>query len=284
MGAFSREQGLQDFLAGIRVGDVLDGTVAGITRSHGVTVTLDGFTARPVGAVRPLDVHGSWERSAVVDVGRRVTAQVIAVDPDEGEVRLSMTATRHPHLWAFLAARRRGEILCGTVAAIEPFGVFVALDEGPAHPAFPGVGFVSMAELSWHRVESVTDVVRIGQPVSCEFLQSDTWNGEARLSLKATQPDPFDALDEHVATGGRPVRGLVTKLVPFGAFVRIADGVEGLIPTRETPPGGVEEGDEVTVVVTAVDRARRRVALSVLSPGGPRPPAPSGRPSPRPAP
>src|SRR5689334_12747224 len=94
----------------------------------------------------------------------------------------------YPELWAFLESLRLGEFLSGTVAAIEPFGVFVALDDGPAHPVFPGVGFVSGAELSWHHFEAVSDVVRVGQRLSCEFLQFDTWNLEARLSLKAGQP------------------------------------------------------------------------------------------------
>ncbi|MFE6222619.1 MULTISPECIES: S1 RNA-binding domain-containing protein [unclassified Streptomyces] len=170
----------------------------------------------------------------------------------------------------FLAALREGEILSGTVAAIESFGVFVALDEGPEHPVFPGVGFISMAELSWHRFESAADVVRVGQRVSCEFLQFDTTNGEARLSLKATRPDPFDRLaDEGVAVGAT-LRGTVTKLVPFGAFVEVADGVEGLIHLRDlaTPPVAAPEeavavGDALTVVVTAVDRPCRRIGLSL---------------------
>ena len=95
-----------------------------------------------------------------------------------------------PKLWAFLAALHRGEILSGTVTAIERFGVFVALDAGPDHPTFPGVGFIALPELSWRRFDTAYDVVQVGQRVSCEFLQFDTWNLEARLSLRATQPDP----------------------------------------------------------------------------------------------
>ncbi|MER7469038.1 S1 RNA-binding domain-containing protein [Streptomyces sp. NPDC097981] len=104
---------------------------------------------------------------------------------------------------------RPGEILSGTVAAIERFGVFVALDEGPAHPVFPGVGFISVPELSWRRFEAISDVVQVGERVSCEFLCFDTWNGEARLSLRATQPDPFQAFADSVAVG-QTVRGRVT--------------------------------------------------------------------------
>lgn len=131
--------------------------------------------------------------------------------------RLSMAAAENPELWAFLGSLQYGEVLCGTVAAIERFGVFVALDDGPEHPAYPGVGFITIPELSWRRFEAASDVVRVGQRVACEFLQFDTWNGEARLSLRAMQPNPFQAVADGLAVG-RILRGWVTKLVPFGAW------------------------------------------------------------------
>jgi small subunit ribosomal protein S1 len=118
------------------------------------------------------------------------------------------------------------------VAAIERFGVFVAVDEGPEHPVYPGVGFITYPELSWRRFETASDVVEVGQRVSCEFLQFDTWNGEARLSLRAMQPDPFVVFVDGVVVGQR-LSGRVTKLVPFGVFVEVADGIEGLVHLSE---------------------------------------------------
>ncbi|MFE9457662.1 S1 RNA-binding domain-containing protein [Streptomyces californicus] len=176
--------------------------------------------------------------------------------------------SENPELWAFLESLHRGEFLSGTVTAIERFGVFVALNDGPGHPVFPGVGFISLTELSWRRFEAATDVVQVGQHLSCEFLQFDTWNLEARLSLKATQPDPFQAFVDTIAVGQR-LPGQVTKLIPFGVFVQVADGIEGLVHLRElawtpvdTPADVVRLGDEITVVVTEIDRARRRLSLS----------------------
>ncbi|AZM47083.1 hypothetical protein DMB38_15850 [Streptomyces sp. WAC 06738] len=268
MGAAPDDQTSREFLAGIRVGDICSGSVAEVTRSRGVAVTLDGFPTCPLGTVWPADV--SWRRNTAVAVkaGQRITAEVMAVDLDEGQVRLAMTATENPELWAFLKSRHRGEILSGTVAAIERFGVFVSLDDGPDHPVFPGVGFITIPELSWRHIDAASDVVRVGQHVSCEFLQFDDWNGEARLSLKATQPDPFAAFAEGTAVG-ETLHGKVTKVVPFGVFVQVADGIEGLVrprePTRtpvETPEDVLQAGDEVTVVVTEIDRQRRRLALS----------------------
>jgi small subunit ribosomal protein S1 len=268
MGETPDDQASREFLAGIHVGDLCSGTVAEVTRSRGVAVTLDGFSAYPLGTVWPADVSWRGKTAVAVEVGRRITAEVVAVDLDESRVRLSMTATENPELWAFLTSRHRGEILSGTVAAIERFGVFVSLDDGPDHPVFPGVGFITIPELSWRHIDAVSDVVRVGQHISCEFLQFDDWNGEARLSLRALQPDPFAAFVEGI-TVGRTLRGHVTKMIPFGVFVRVADGIEGLVHLQEltlmpgeTPEDVLQIGDEITVVVTEIDRQRRRLALS----------------------
>lgn len=173
-----------------------------------------------------------------------------------------------PDLWAFLESLHRGEILSGTVAAIERFGVFVALDDGPDHPTLPGVGFIVIPELSWRHIDAPTDVVEIGQRVSCEFLQFDTFNAEARLSLKALQPDPFHAFADRTVVG-QELHGRVDRVLPIGVFVHVADGVVGLVPFREVhgrpaagPPEDFEAGEEIAVVVTDIERPQRRVFLS----------------------
>ncbi|WP_319596864.1 S1 RNA-binding domain-containing protein [Streptomyces sp. ID05-04B] len=110
--------------------------------------------------------------------------------------------SENPELWAFLKSLHCGEILSG---------------------------FITIPELSWPRIEAAFDVVQVGQRVSAEFLQFDTWNLEARLSLRATQPDPFQAFADRTAVGQK-LHGQVTKLVPFGVFVQVTDGIEGLVP------------------------------------------------------
>ncbi|WP_218164695.1 S1 RNA-binding domain-containing protein [Lentzea waywayandensis] len=167
----------------------------------------------------------------------------------------------YPDLHAFLSGPRSGDVLSGTVAAVERFGVFVRLDDGPAHPFFPGVGFVTIPDLTWHHIDDMSEVVSAGQRVTGEFLDYDTWNMEARLSLKALQPDPFQEFADAV-TAGHELRGLVTKAVPFGVFVRVADGVEGFLHEDEFGAAPPREGDELHVVVADVDRERRRVNLT----------------------
>ncbi|MFC1408636.1 S1 RNA-binding domain-containing protein [Streptacidiphilus sp. N1-12] len=268
MSSASQDRTSQEFLATLHVGDLCHGTVAEVTRSRGVAVTLDGYPAQPLGTVGPLDLTWRQYPATAVRAGQRITAAIIAIDLDQGQVQLSLAAAEHPELWAFLKPLRSGEILSGTVTAIERFGVFVDLDDGPEHPVLPGVGFITIPELAWHHFESATDIVRVGQHVSCEFLYFDTWNGEARLSLRATQPDPFQVFAATAAVG-QTLHGYVTKVIPFGALVRVADGVEGLIHLQElaatpveAPEDVVQVGDEVITLVIGIDRQRRKLALS----------------------
>ncbi|RBQ21059.1 30S ribosomal protein S1 [Spongiactinospora rosea] len=247
------ESPLTAFLRTVHVGDVLTGTVTEITRSH-TTVLLDGFPRAPIGVIGALD--RSWRSfghsaADLLEVGGRVAAEVI--DLREGQVWLSRSATENPDLWAYLKALRPGERLSGTVAAIENFGVFVDLDDAPGHPVFPGVGFITIPELSWSPFE---EAVSVGQHITCEFIIFTTHNGEARLSLRATQPDPFQPFARH-AHVGQILHGPVVRVAPFGVLVRVADGVEGLIPDAEA-----QVGDELTVVIAAIDPLRRRLTLS----------------------
>ncbi|MGW6448390.1 S1 RNA-binding domain-containing protein [Lentzea sp. NPDC055074] len=106
--------------------------------------------------------------------------------PSEREREL---AEEFPELHVFLSGLRPGQPLSGTVAAIENFGVFVALDEGPPHPSYPGVGFVRVPDVSWS-YDPITEVLRVGQRVTGEFQEHDAYQQEARLSLKALQPAP----------------------------------------------------------------------------------------------
>jgi small subunit ribosomal protein S1 len=160
-----------------------------------------------------------------------------------------------------------GEILLGTVAAIERFGVFVALDDGPAHPTLPGVGFIVLPELSWRRFDDPTDVVQVGQRVSCEFIGFDTYNAEARLSLKALEPDPLQAFADRTVVGQKFL-GTVEKVLPFGIVVDLSDGISGLVPFREfdgrsavSPAEEFAVGEEIAVTVGEIDVPTRRVLL-----------------------
>ncbi len=166
-----------------------------------------------------------------------------------------------PALKEFLATLRRGEERSGAVTAIENFGVFVDLDGAPE----PSVGFIPPPEVSWRWIASCGEVVTIGQRVTAAVLGVDAeMRGQAVLSLIALQSNPWLAWVDQV---GSVLRGRVTKLVPFGVFVRIDDGMDGLLHTSELSQLGsdrdIRVGDELTARIAEVDPAMRRIRLSL---------------------
>ncbi|MER5871933.1 S1 RNA-binding domain-containing protein [Streptomyces sp. NPDC002044] len=161
----------------------------------------------------------------------------------------------------FLMALHPGDVVAGVVARIENFGVFVDLDGAPEASA----GFIPPPELSWRWISSCHEAVSLGQRVNAEVLALDTeMRGQAMLSLVALQPNPWSLWTDRA---GSVIRGRVTKLVPFGIFVSLDEGIAGLVHHSELPPAGPERtvriGDEMTVQIAEVDVPMRRIRLSL---------------------
>ncbi|MER5862043.1 S1 RNA-binding domain-containing protein [Kitasatospora sp. NPDC002040] len=158
---------------------------------------------------------------------------------------------------AFLGSLRVGDTVTGTVATgLEDVGVRVDLDGEPDR----GLGFLRVPELSWERVDSVDVVAPIGRRIRARILHVDwTWE-EVSLSVKALTPDPWRTPGRLPASGAA-VRGTVSRVLPFGVFVRLAEGVEGMVHAPEAAVA-VAMGDEVEVVVLDVDLMRRRIGLA----------------------
>ena len=149
----------------------------------------------------------------------------------------------------------------GVISSIVNFGAFVDLG---------GVdGLVHVSELSWKHIDHPSEVVEVGQKVTVEVLDVDMDRERVSLSLKATQEDPWQTFARTHGIG-QIVPGKVTKLVPFGAFVRVEDGIEGLVHISELaqrhvdlPEQVVKVGEDVFVKVIDIDLERRRISLSL---------------------
>jgi len=161
----------------------------------------------------------------------------------------------------FLKELQKGQVRSGVVSSIVNFGAFVDLG---------GVdGLVHVSELSWKHIDHPSEVVEVGQEVTVEVLDVDMDRERVSLSLKATQEDPWQHFARTHAIG-QVVPGKVTKLVPFGAFVRVDDGIEGLVHISELaerhvelPEQVVNVGDDIFVKVIDIDLERRRISLSL---------------------
>lgn len=198
-------------------------------------------------------------------VGRELEAKIIELDKNRNNVVLSRRAwleqTQSEVRHSFLSQLQKGQIRKGTVSSIVNFGAFVDLG---------GVdGLVHVSELSWKHIDHPSEVVEVGQEVTVEVLDVDMDRERVSLSLKATQEDPWQQF-ARTHQIGQLVPGKVTKLVPFGTFVRVEEGIEGLVHISELaerhveiPEQVVQVGTEIFVKIIDIDLERRRISLSL---------------------
>jgi small subunit ribosomal protein S1 len=200
-------------------------------------------------------------------VGRTIAFKIIECDPERGRVVFSERA-------ALAESGKRnllfGEIypgkrVCGIVTNITEFGVFVDLG---------GVeGLIHVSELSWGRVRHPMEVVKVGETVQAHVIQVDQDRARIALSLKRLIPNPWETAEERYLPG-QVVDAVITSVVPFGAFARLEEGLDGLIHSSEIiysdnldePDEGLYEGKTVRVKVLNVNAARQRLGLSMNLP------------------
>jgi small subunit ribosomal protein S1 len=187
-------------------------------------------------------------------IGKQVEARIIELDKNRNNVVLSRRAfleqTQSESRTTFLNQLQKGQVRSGVVSSIVNFGAFVDLG---------GVdGLVHVSELSWKHIDHPGEV-----------LEVDFERERVSLSLKATQEDPWQAF-ARTHTINQVVPGVVTKLVPFGAFIRVHEGIEGLVHISELaerhveiPEQVVQVDDELFVKIIDIDLERRRISLSL---------------------
>jgi small subunit ribosomal protein S1 len=198
-------------------------------------------------------------------VGRNLEAKIIELDKHRNNVVLSRRAwleeTQKEQREEFLDNLKPGEVRRGTVSSVVNFGAFVDLGGMD--------GLVHVSELSWKHVAHPSEVVQVGDEIEVEILEVDMERERISLSLKATQQDPWQAFANNHRVG-ELVYGRVTKLVPFGAFLQVGDGIEGLVHISEMaahhvdlPEQVVSPGEELWVKIIDLDLQRRRISLSI---------------------
>ncbi|MDR6224524.1 30S ribosomal protein S1 [Desmospora profundinema] len=240
-------------------GENLEATVADVVKG-GLVVDL---------GVRGFIPASLVERHFVEDFsdykGRSLTLKVIEIDPAKNKLILSRKAVLDEELERkkvdTLESLEAGQVLDGTVQRLTDFGAFVDIG---------GVdGLVHVSELAWTRVEHPAEVLSEGDQVKVKVLKVDKENERISLSIKETQPGPWERVSEAIQTGD-VVSGTVKRLVSFGAFVEVYEGVEGLVHISQisrrhisTPSEVLEEGQEVKVKVLDMQPDQKRISLSI---------------------
>ncbi|MCB0328528.1 MAG: 30S ribosomal protein S1 [Bdellovibrionales bacterium] len=215
----------------------------------------------------------SWTKkvrnpSNIMSVGDYVEAVVLGIDREQRRVSLGMKQLM-PNPWRELSDRLiPGTRVKGKVRSITEFGIFVGIEDGID-------GLVHVSDFSWTKrikdPEEISKLFSKGDEVEAVVLEVDVDNERLSLGIKQLETDPWDTIAQRYPVGVK-IKGKVSSLTDFGVFVEIEDGIEGLIHNSqlglkrdEDAKDHFKVGDEVEAEVTAVDRAERRISLSIKS-------------------
>jgi small subunit ribosomal protein S1 len=240
-------------------GLVLEGTVKAIS-DFGVFVDLGGVD----GLVHITDL--SWGRvshpSEIVQLDQQV--KVVVLDFDENRKRISLGMKQlTPHPWDQIGERYEpGSKVRGKVVSLTDYGAFIEIEKGVE-------GLIHISEMSWtQHVKHPSQVVSLGQMVEAAVLNIDKSDRKLALGMKQLEPDPWNDLTAKYPSGSVH-KGIVRNLTNFGVFIELEPGVDGLVHISDLswtkkirhPGEFVKKGDEIQVVVLAIDNEHRRISL-----------------------
>ena len=253
----------------VKAWDILDKAFKDGTPVEGVVrEVVKGGLLVDVG-VRAFLPASQVERGYVEDlgqyVGQHIRAKVIELNRGRKKVILSRKAVLEEEYTLrrqqTLNSIQEGQIVKGTVQRLTPFGAFVDIG---------GIdGLLHVSEISWRRISHPGEVLKVGDEIEVKILKVDRENEKVSLSQKQVLPDPWENVTEKYPVG-KIVPATVVRLVPFGAFVELEPGVEGLIHISHLadwhvakPEDVVQEGQEIQVKVLSVDPEEKRMRLSL---------------------
>jgi small subunit ribosomal protein S1 len=245
-------------------GDMWEGAVTGYNRGGLIVQFGDIQAFVPVSHITdlPRGIPENERQSRLAQlVGRPMGFKVIEVDRQRRRLVLSQRNAqkefREKQKARLLENLAEGQVRTGMVTGLRDFGAFV--DLGGAD------GLIHISELSWRRVKHPSEVLSIGQNVEVEVLKVDREAKRIGLSLKRRHPDPWQRVAERFQPG-QTIDGTVTRLAPFGAFVDLGEGIEGLLPSNQIAGRtDVTENSAVRVRVLNVEPERQRVGLALQS-------------------
>ncbi len=194
-------------------------------------------------------------------VGKSINLKITEVDAPKRRLILSAESAQAEKRQELLLQFKKGQIISGKVVKILDFGAFIDLG---------GIdGLVHISQLSWKKVKHPSEVLSVGEEVQVKVIEVDRERQRIGLSRKALLPGPWQTLPEEVSDGDY-IEGVITRIVDFGAFAKIPQGVEGLIHTSQIgysahldPQSAVKPGDRVLVKVLEIKPERKRIALSM---------------------
>ena len=245
----------------IKEGEVMEGTVRSLT-DFGAFVDIGGVDA----LLHVADI--SWSRvnkpADAVTAGQQVQVKVLKVDAAKRRISVGMKQLL-PHPWELVGEKYKvGDRVQGTVTRVAEFGAFVELDKGVE-------GLIHVSEMSWSKkMKKASEIVKPGEQVDVVILGVNQGDRRISLGLKQALGDPWAGIQEKFPTGSI-VEGSVVSMTNFGAFVQLAEGVEGMIHIGDIsaekrlnhPQDALKQGQIVKAQVLEVDSEKRRLRLGM---------------------
>jgi len=193
-------------------------------------------------------------------INRRIKVKVIEIDPAINRLVLSQKASAMgvtPTIQKEkLAKIKQNDVVKGTISGIAPFGIFVDVD---------GIeGLIHISEVAWEKVDNLAGIYKVGAKIEVMILDVNTNEGKLNLSIKRLTPDPWkNILDRYPMESS--VSGKVVRSLPYGIFVQLEPGIEGLLHISKLTPG--EEplvGEKIECMVEKIDTVKRKISLTLV--------------------
>jgi len=251
----------QKFLEEVTVGDTVEGMVKNLT-DFGAFVDLKGMD----GLLHITDM--SWGRinhpSEMLTIAQMVTVQILEVDKEKERVSLGLKQLT-PNPWEDIEAKFPvGGHVKGRITKLVPYGAFVEVAEGVE-------GLIHVSELSWtKRITRPSDVLEMGQELEAVVLGINTEEQKISLGVRQLEPNPWDEVETRYPIGST-IKGDVRNLTPYGAFIELEDGIDGMVHVSDLswtrkinhPSETLKKGDELEAVVLEIDKENQRISLGV---------------------
>lgn len=251
----------QDFLQSVKVGDKVEGQVKNIT-DFGAFVDLQGMD----GLLHVTDM--SWGRishpSALLHIGQMLEVLILDVDREKERVSLGLKQMED-NPWQDIEARYPiGTEVTGNVTKLLPYGAFIEMESGVE-------GLVHVSELSWvKRINRPSDVLELDQEIKAVVLGISIEEQKISLGVRQLESNPWDELEAKYPIGAT-VKGEVRNLTPYGAFLGMEEGIDGMIHVSDLswtrkinhPSEVIKKGDEVEAIVLSIDKENQRVSLGI---------------------
>ncbi len=254
-----REKQRSKLLSEIESGQVKEGVVKNIT-DFGVFLDLGGVD----GLLHITDL--SWGRvshpSEVVALGDKINVKILDFDKSTGRISLGLKQLT-PYPWDNIEERYPvGRRVKGRVVSITDYGAFVELEKGIE-------GLIHISEMSWTKhIKHPSKLLGVGDIVNAVILSVDKDNERISLGIKQMEPDPWDNMEKKYPVGSK-VTGRVRNLTPFGVFIELEEGVDGLVHISDLswtkriqhPSEVMRKGEKVEVIILSTDKENRRISL-----------------------